>query len=49
MAIHVLSEGLERGEDRRHWQIDVRDEAGDVLMSLTLAEAAGGEGRVNRH
>jgi hypothetical protein len=35
----LLGEGYRRGEDRRHRIIDVRDESGALVLSLTLEEA----------
>ena len=49
LAVRLLTEGLERGEDRRRWMIDVTDQQGEVVLVLTLAEAADGSGLVKLH
>jgi hypothetical protein len=40
-SLDLLKEGFSKGEDRRDWSVKIRDEAGDLLVDLTLAEAAG--------
>ena len=49
LAVRLLTEGLERGEDRRRWMINVSDRQGEVVMVLTLAEAAAESGLVALH
>lgn len=39
-AVVLLGEGDLRGEDRRSWLIEVRDEAGNIVLNVTLAELA---------
>ena len=38
-AFLLLGEGYRKGQDRRGWKIRVRDEAGRVVFTLTLADA----------
>ena len=38
-AFLTLTDGYKLGQDRRGWLIDVRDEAGRVVLTLTLDEA----------
>ncbi len=35
----LLAAGYRTGKDRSGWTIDVRDEAGNVVLSLTLKDA----------
>ena len=38
-AFVLLGEGYRKGEDRRNWTIDVKDEHGVVVLSLSLSAA----------
>jgi hypothetical protein len=40
-ALLLLSEGVRKGEDRRHWVMDVRDESGTVVLHFRLKEVVG--------
>jgi hypothetical protein len=41
-AERMLREGFVLGEDRRECVVEVHDEAGTVLLELTLEDAVGG-------
>jgi hypothetical protein len=41
-AERMLKEGFRLGEDRRECVVEVHDEAGTVVLELTLEEAVGG-------
>ena len=49
MAKRVLAEGDALNEDRRNWILTVTDDDGGVVMSLTMAQAAGHDGLVKPH
>ena len=44
VARRYVREGLERGEDRSRWTIEITDDAGRVVWDLTLAEVLGMDG-----
>ena len=45
-AERMLREGFLMGEDRRECVVEVHDEAGAVLLELTLEDAVGGPARL---
>lgn len=42
LAVALLADGLETNEDRQHWKVDVRNDAREVVLTMTLSEAATG-------
>jgi hypothetical protein len=41
IARELLVEGLRRSRDRRHWSVEVEDEARELIGTVFLARAAG--------